>query len=46
MATKRQLQQQQGWRAAKRALATEIAIATATRVMGDKKGDEEGGKGG
>ncbi len=38
-----QLQQQRVWWATKRALAMEIAIVTATRVAGNKKGDGKGG---
>jgi hypothetical protein len=38
-----QWQQQQGWRATKRALAMDFAIATATMVVGNKKGNGKGG---
>jgi hypothetical protein len=38
-----QWQQGQVWRATKRALAMEIAIATATQVVGNKKGNGKGG---
>jgi hypothetical protein len=40
----RQWQQRRGWRTPKRALATVIAIATSTRVAGNKKGDGTGNK--
>jgi hypothetical protein len=38
-----QWQQQGVWRATKRALAMEIAIATMIRVLGDEKGNVKGG---
>jgi hypothetical protein len=41
-----QWQQRQGWWTSKRLLATVIAIATATRVAGNKKGNGPGNKAG
>ncbi len=45
MTTKREWRQQQGWLMRKRVMAAKRAMATATKLASDKKGNGKGGKG-